>query len=178
MDVNVLSFLANGLPILPLLQGTGQPLSSSYFITQTTHLAKSNKEIKFLKVSFVSDNLRELFFGQTVIMKQTLNNQLSQYCVNASYLYQGGWTPCGLGKRKSKKAWPPTWNVSGTCVDHIQTSSTWLHAADAGQSKTNVSSAQADCRLLQRRDLCSVVLLTLTAEGRLQAIERWKQVYT
>lgn len=30
-----------------------------------------------------------------------------------------------------------TWNVSGTCGDHIQTSSTWLHAAVAGQSKTN-----------------------------------------
>lgn len=75
-------------------------------------------------------------------MKQTLNNQFFQNCVNASYLYHGGGTPCGLGGEEEQEGMATTWDMSGTCVNHIQTSSTCLHAAVAGQS-----SAQADCSL-------------------------------
>lgn len=72
--------MGNGLPILPLLQGRGQPLSRSYFIMETAHLAKSNKEIKFLKVSFVLTTVRTVFWANSDYETNFKQSVLSKLC--------------------------------------------------------------------------------------------------
>lgn len=48
----------------------------------------------------------------------------------------------GWGRGRARGHGHPTWNVTGACVDCIQTSSPQLHAEVAGKSKKNVSSAK------------------------------------